>query len=59
MPVHLMEDLTQGRSNDLNFVFLHYVNYLLGGHNESVFSLPKRQKQSLPGNTVAASKHLG
>lgn len=44
-----MEDLTQGRSNDLNFLFLRYANYFLGGHNESVFSLPKRENKACQG----------
>lgn len=59
LPVHPMEDLAQGCPNDLNCVFLHYGSYLLRRHNNSVFKSTQEGKQSLPGNTVAASKHLG
>lgn len=57
--IHPMEDLAQGCPNDLNCVFLHCGIYLLRGHNKTVFKSTQVRKQSLPGNTVAAPKHLG
>lgn len=54
-----MEDLAQGCPNDLNGVFLCRGIYLLRGHNKGVFKSTQERKQSLPGNIIAASKHLG
>lgn len=41
--------MTQGYSNDLNCVFLYYVNYLTRGDKKSVFSLSKREYQVCQG----------
>lgn len=60
VPVNPTEDRTQGYLNDLNSVFLHNTDYLTKGDKKGLFSLAKTERiGSLPGDAVAASKHLG